>query len=113
MLQTVITQNQVTIAVFQQGARRRDTVRPNRHGTSCFATQQHRLVTHHDRVTVRPDLLWPVRGHAAIASSHKTRPVTGLNEVFRQPGDQRCLAGATNCQIANHDDRYRQPVRFQ
>ena len=103
MLQAVVADNQIALGMGQQASGGPRAVRVRRNRTTRRQRQQYGLVTNHDRVAVRPDLLWPVVGFPPVTARDDAGAQPPGNQEVRDPDDQRRLARAADADVADDD----------
>ncbi len=105
MLQTIIKKQYVTIGMFEQLCGGLVTICRDCDRTPGALRNQDRFITDLGRMTVGSHLLGTSRMSPPITPADHAGPVSLRGEKMAQPDNQWCLAGATDSNIANHDNR--------
>ena len=103
MLQAVVTQNHIAGTLRAQHFDAPQTLCVDTHWTPCLPVNKHRFITHILWSRQRCDAGWLLA--APNATAHDPWPQTLGQQQSGKCDYERRLAGATQGNVANHDDR--------
>src|SRR5690606_9504261 len=113
MLQTIGANEDIALRMYgEQGAAGSHPVGAHPDRASTAAKKKQRLVTHYSSGTVGIYGTHALQ-FAAISAADDAGPEARLFELLRQPYHQWRLAGTTDADVADHNQRHRARIAFQ
>ncbi|MNF94368.1 hypothetical protein D3C84_770780 [compost metagenome] len=110
MLHAVVGQDQVQRLTGQQGFDGIAAIGVDHQRHARALDDQQRLVTGDVGAVPGLDPPWQLRRFGAVAAADHADPQAAALAVLDHPQNQRCLAGTTHSDVADHDQRHRRLI---
>ncbi|MNC27310.1 hypothetical protein D3C75_754790 [compost metagenome] len=107
VLHAVVGQDQIQRLTGQQGFDGVAAIGVDHQRDARALDDQQRLVTGDVGALLGLDSPWQLRRFGAVAAADHADPQAAALAVLDHPQNQRCLAGATHGDVADHDQRHR------